>query len=90
MKFTKLGAGYNLWVSAAAETIDKRNNICEVLGTASEQTGYSRMDFLKSHLFLSYNPAKSLPIASGPHGFISIVDSDLYPVEADEMFSSRF
>jgi hypothetical protein len=26
-----------------------------------------------------------LPIASGPHGFISFVDSDLYPVEADEL-----
>jgi hypothetical protein len=26
-----------------------------------------------------------LPIASGPHGFISIVDSDLYPVKADEL-----
>jgi hypothetical protein len=43
------------------------------------------MDFLKSHFFPSYNPAKSLPIASGPHGFISIIDSDLYPVEADEL-----
>jgi hypothetical protein len=26
-----------------------------------------------------------LPIASRPHGFISIVDSDLYPVKADEL-----
>jgi hypothetical protein len=44
------------------------------------------MDFLKSHFFPSYDPAKSLPIASRPHGFISIVDSDLsYPVEADEL-----
>ncbi len=85
VKFAKLCAGYNLWVSAAAEAIDKRNNISEVLGAASEQTNYSRTDFLKSHFFPSYDPAKSLPIASGPHGFISIVDSDLYPVEADKL-----
>jgi hypothetical protein len=43
------------------------------------------MDFLKSHFFPSYDPAKSLAVASGPHGFISFVDSDLYPVEADEL-----
>jgi hypothetical protein len=85
VKFTKLGAGYNLWVSAAAEAIDKKDNIHEVLGAASEQTNYSRTDFLKSHFFLSYNPAKSLPITSGPHSFISIIDSDLYPVEADKL-----
>ncbi len=51
VKFAKLGAGYDLWVSAAAEAIDKRNDILEVLGTASEQTNYSRTDFLKSHFF---------------------------------------
>jgi hypothetical protein len=85
VKFAKLGGGYDLWVSAAAEAIDKRNHICEVLGAASEQTDYSRTDFLKSHFFPSYNPAESLPIASGPHGFISFVDSDLYPVKADEL-----
>jgi hypothetical protein len=49
VKFTKLGAGYNLWVSAAAEAIDKKDDIREVLGAASEQTDYSRTDFLKSH-----------------------------------------
>jgi hypothetical protein len=85
VNFAKLGAGYNLCVSAAAKAIDKKNDIYEVLGAASEQTDYSRTDFFKSHFFLSYDPAKSLPIASGPHGFISIVDSDLYPVEADEL-----
>ncbi len=85
VKFAKLGVGYDLWVSATAEAIAKRNNILEVLGKASEQTNYSRTDFLKSHFPPSYNPAKSLPIASGPHGFISIVDSDLYPVEVDEL-----
>jgi hypothetical protein len=85
VKFAKLGAGYNLWVSATAEAIDKRNDIHEVLGAATEKTGYSRLDFLKSHVFPSYNPAKSLPIASGPHSFISIVDLDLYPVEADKL-----
>jgi hypothetical protein len=86
VKFAKLGTGYNLWVSAAAEAIDKKGDICEVLGTASEQTDYSRMDFLKSIFFLSYDPAKSMPIASGPHGSISIVGSDLvYPVEMNEL-----
>jgi hypothetical protein len=85
VKFAKLGARYDLWVSATAEAIDKRNDILEVLATASEQTNYSRTDFLKSHFFPSYHPAKSLPIASGPHGFISFVDLDIYPVKADEL-----
>jgi hypothetical protein len=85
VKFAKLGTGYDLWVSAAAEAIDKKDNICEVLGAASEQANYSRTDFLKSHFFSPYNSAKSLPIASGPHGFITFVDSDLYPVQADEL-----
>jgi hypothetical protein len=35
VKFAKLGAGYNLWVYAAAEAIKKRNNIREALRTAS-------------------------------------------------------
>jgi hypothetical protein len=85
VKFAKLGTGYDLWVSAAAEAIDKKDNICEVLGTASELNNYSRTDFLKSHSFSSYDSAKSLPISSRPHGFITFVDSDLYPVEADEL-----
>ncbi len=51
VKFAKLGTGYDLWVSAAAEAIDKRNNILEVLGAASEQTNNSRIDFIKSHFF---------------------------------------
>jgi hypothetical protein len=85
VKFAKLGTGYDLWVSGAAEAIDKKDNICEVLGAASELTNYSRMDFLKSHFFSSYNPTKSLPIPSGSHCFITFVDSDLYPVEADEL-----
>ncbi len=85
VKFAKLGTGYDLWVSAAAEAIDKKDNICEVLGIATELTDYSRTDFLKSHFFSSYNSAKSLPIASGPHGFITFVDSDLYPVEVDKL-----
>jgi hypothetical protein len=53
VKFAKLGAGYNLWVSAAAKAINKKDGIREVLGAASEQTNYSRMDFLKSHFFPS-------------------------------------
>jgi hypothetical protein len=87
VKFAKLGTGYDLWVSATAEAINKKDNICEVLGAASEKTNYSRTDFRKSHFFST----KSLPITSGPHGFITYVDSDLYPVEADKLrkFSSR-
>jgi hypothetical protein len=34
MKFVKLGTRYDLWVSAAAEAIDKKDDICEVLGAA--------------------------------------------------------
>jgi hypothetical protein len=52
----KLGIGYNLWVSAAAEAIDKKDDIREVLGAASELTNYSRTDFLKSHFFLLTTP----------------------------------
>ncbi len=85
VKFAKLGTGYNLLVSAAAEAIEKKDDICEVLSAASEQTNYSRTDFLKSHFSPSYGYAKSLPIAPGTHGFISFVDSDLYPVKADEL-----
>ncbi len=51
VKFAKLGSGYNLWVSAVAKAINKKDDICEVLGAASEQTDYSRTDFLKSHFF---------------------------------------
>jgi hypothetical protein len=85
VKLAKLGTGYDLWVSAAAEAIGKKDDIREVLGAASEQTNYSRMDFLKSYFFSSYNSTKSLPMPSKPHGFITFVDSDLYPVEADEL-----
>ncbi len=85
MKFAKQGTGYDLWVSTAAEAIDKKDDICEVLGTASEKTNYSRTDFPKSYFFSSYNSVKSLPIASGPHSFITFVDSDLYPVKADKL-----
>jgi hypothetical protein len=85
VKFARLGIGYNLWVSAVAEAINKKNDICEVLGAASELTDYSRMGLLKSHFFSSYDSAKSLPITSVPHGFITFVDSDLYPVEADKL-----
>jgi hypothetical protein len=77
VKFAKIDAGYDLWVSATAEAINKRNNILEVLGAASEQSNYSRADFIKSHFFTSYDPSESLPIASGPHGVISFVNSDL-------------
>jgi hypothetical protein len=73
VKFAKLGTGYDLWVSAAAEAIDKKDDIHEVLGAASEKTHYSRMDFLKTNFFSSYNSAKSLPIASGPQGLIILL-----------------
>jgi hypothetical protein len=85
VKFAKLGAGYDHWVSAAAEAINKRNNILEVLSTASEQTNYSRADFIRSHFLTSYDPSKSLPIESRPHSIITFVDSDLYPVKADKL-----
>jgi hypothetical protein len=85
VKFAKLGTGYYLWVSIAVEAIDKKDNILEVLGAASEQTDYSRKHLLKFHFFSSYDSAKSLPVTSGPHSFITFVDSDLYPVKADKL-----
>ncbi len=85
VSFAKLGAGYSLWISAAAEAIKKREDIHEVLGAAAKNTSYSKTDFIKSHFFPYYDPSKSLPIASGPYGLIFIVDSDLFPVKADEL-----
>ncbi len=85
MNFAKLGAGYSLRISAAAEAIKKKEDIREVLGAAAENTSYSKTDFIKSHFLPYYDPSKSLTIASGPYGLISIVDSDLFPVEADEL-----
>jgi hypothetical protein len=91
VNFAKIGAGYSLWISAAAEAIKKKEDIREVLGAAAKNTSYSKTDFVKSHFFPNYNPSKSLPIASGPYSLISIVDSDLFPVKADELqfFSSQ-
>jgi hypothetical protein len=85
VRFMKLCTGYDLWVSDAAEAIDKKDDIVEVLGTASELTNYSRTDFLKSHFFSCYDSTKSLPIPSRRHGFITFVDSDLYSVEVDKL-----
>jgi hypothetical protein len=51
VNFAKLGAGYSLWISAAAEAIKKKEDIREVLGAAAENTSYSKTDFIKSHLF---------------------------------------
>jgi hypothetical protein len=85
VNFAKLGTGYSLWISAAAEAIKKKEDIHEVLGAAAKNTSYSKTDFIKSHFFPYYEPSKSLPIASGPYGLISIVDSDLFPVKADEL-----
>jgi hypothetical protein len=85
VNFAKLGVGYSLWISAAAEAIKKKQDICEVLNTAAEQTSYSKADFIKSHFFPLYNSSKTLPIVIGPYGLISIVYSDLFPVEANEL-----
>jgi hypothetical protein len=85
VKFAKIGAGYSLWISAAAEVIKKKEDIREVLGAAAKNTSYSKTDFIKSHFFPYYDPSKSLPTASGPYGLISIIDLDLFPVKADEL-----
>ncbi len=85
VNFAKLGAGYSFWISAAAEAIKKRQDIHDVLDTAAEQTSYSKADFIKSHFFSLYNSSKTLPIITRPYGLISIVDSDLFPVEANEL-----
>ncbi len=85
VNFAKLGAGCSLWISAAAKAIKKKEDIHEVLGAAAENTSYSKTDFIKFHFFPYYDPSKSLPITSGPYGLISIIDSDLFPVEADKL-----
>ncbi len=84
MNFAKLGAGYSLWISAAAEA-KKKQDIHEVLDTAAEQTSYSKADFIKSHFFPLYDSSKTLPIVTRPYGLISIVNLDLFPVEANEL-----
>jgi hypothetical protein len=68
----------------AYKAIKKEQDIREVLDTASEQTSYSKADFIKSHFFPLYDSSKALPIVTGPYGLISIVHSDLFPVEASE------
>jgi hypothetical protein len=85
VNFAKLGAGYSLWISAAAEAIKKKQDISEVLNSAAEQTSYCKADFIKSHFFPLYDSSKTLPIVTGPYGLISIIDSDLFPVEANEL-----
>ncbi len=85
VNFAKLGAGYCLWISAAAEAIEKKLDICEVLNTAAKNTSYSKADFTKSHFFPLYDSSKTLPIITGPYGLISIVDSGLFPFKADKL-----
>jgi hypothetical protein len=51
VNFTKLGAGYSLWISAAAEAIEKKEDIREVFGAVAKNTSYSKTDFIKSHFF---------------------------------------
>jgi hypothetical protein len=85
VNFAKLGAGYSHWITAAAEAIEKKQDISKVLDAAADKPGYSKADFIKSHFFPLYDPSKTLPIVTGPYGLICIVDSDLFPVEADEL-----
>jgi hypothetical protein len=85
VNFTKLGVGYSLWITAAAEANEKKQDIRGVLDTAAEEAGYSKADFIKSNFFPLYGSSKMLPIVTRPYGFISIVDSDLFPVETDEL-----
>ncbi len=74
VKFAKLGTGYDLWVSTAAEAINKRNNILEVLDAASEQTNYSRANFLKSHFFhLTTQPNSCLSHLDHTASFPSLI-----------------
>ena len=53
--------------------------------TQQPRTPDSKADFIKSHFFPLYDSSKTLPIVTGPYDLISIVDSDLFPVEADEL-----
>jgi hypothetical protein len=85
VNFAKLGTGHSLWISTVDEAIKKKLDIREVLDTAAKNTSYSKADFIKSHFFPLYNSSRTLPIVTGPYGLISIVDSDLFPVEADEL-----
>jgi hypothetical protein len=85
VNFVKLGIGYSHWITAAAEAIEKKQDIHEVLDTGANKPSYSKAYFIKSHFSPLYDPSKTLPIIKGPYGLISIVDSDLFPVEADEL-----
>ncbi len=60
VNFTKLGVGYSLWISAAAEAIEKKEDIREVLGAAAKNTSYSETDFIKSHFFPLLQPIQIL------------------------------
>jgi hypothetical protein len=85
VNFAKFGIRYSHWITAAAKAIKKKQDIREVLDTAADKPSYSKADFIKSHFFPLYNPSKTLPIVTGPYGLISIVNSDLFAVEADKL-----
>ncbi len=73
------------WITTAAEAIEKKQDISEVLNAVADKPSYSKADFIKSHFFPLYHPSKTFPIVTGPYGLISIVDSDLFPVKADKL-----
>jgi hypothetical protein len=85
VNFAKLDAGNSHWITAAAEAMEKKQDISEVLDAAADKPCYSKADFIKSHFFPLYDPSKTLPIVTGPYGLISIVNSDLFPVKADKL-----
>jgi hypothetical protein len=61
VNFAKLGAGYSHWITVAAEAIEKKQDISEVLDAAADKPGYSKADFIKSHFFPLYDPSKHYP-----------------------------
>ena len=85
MSIANMGPGYAAWVRAADYAINSIKDISTVFENARDAPDYSEAAFVKSHFFADFDSRKSLPLVSGPYGLITLVDSDLYKVEADEI-----
>jgi hypothetical protein len=78
----KLGRGYGLWVETASKAIDKFNEIEIVMDAYSAIDNMTEEAFYKKHFYGHYNEKDSLFIAKGPHGAITTVQSNAYPMDA--------
>jgi hypothetical protein len=82
-KFAKLGKGYDKWITAAIVALETKDDMAYALHNVSNKDGYKEQDFFARHFHPKYDKKKLGPIMSGPFGFIALVDSDYFKVEAE-------